>query len=628
MNPQKPIFLKNSILLAFFFLAVFPGRAFCKPEISNNDCLNCHDSVKIKAYNNSAHGSSLQCVSCHTDIKELPHAEKPTKVSCASCHSNEAQIYYASDHGKSNKAGSQSAGCLDCHGKPHEILSASKRESPIYHLNIPFTCGKCHEDEKKMAKYDLSVNKPVLTYSNTVHGKAISEKRLISAAVCTDCHGSHNLTSPANSKSMIYRKNVPSTCGKCHSNVLKTYVRSIHGKSAMAGKPDAPVCTDCHSEHTIRSHKDPTSSVYATVIAKKTCGQCHAAERIISKYRLPANRLETYFQSYHGLAGKFGVTTVANCASCHGTHDILPSSDPASTVSKENLPKTCGKCHQNAGVQLSKGTIHLVPSSVKDTLVFYVTWFYILLILSTVGGMLVHNMLYFLPALKAHFRRHREEAKYIRFTKNERLQHVILLGSFILLAYTGFALRFRDAWWTVPFTMWSPGFDWRGIIHRVMAAIFSVLVVYHVWYLLWTQRGREQLKALLPGKKDFSYFFKMMAYNLGIKKQKPEHMRYNYTEKVEYWCLVWGTIVMLVTGSLLTFENFFFRYFDKWIFDVARAIHYYEAILAVLAILIWHMYFVIFDPANYPINLSMLTGNSRQDNNEEQDKKAHTRESS
>jgi len=613
---------KIDFLLVFLFLAFFPAQSFCKAAISNNDCLTCHDSFKIKEYNNSAHASSLECVSCHTDIIEVPHNEKLAKVNCASCHSKEFRIYFDSDHGKANKAGSPTANCLDCHGKPHEILSPSKRESSVYRLNIPQTCAKCHEDENKMAKYDLSVNKPVKSYSSTVHGKAVSERGLISAAVCTDCHGSHNLSTPENPKSKIYRINVPSTCGKCHEKVLNTYLRSIHGKSAMAGKPDAPVCTDCHSEHTIRSHKDPTSSVYATVIAKKTCGQCHAAERIISKYHLPANRLETYFQSYHGLAGKFGVTTVANCASCHGTHDILPSSDPDSTVSLQNLPKTCGKCHQNAGAQFAKGTIHLVPSSVKDKLVFYVTWFYILLILMTVGGMLLHNMLYFLPALKAHLHKNQEEAKYIRFTKNERIQHFILLSSFILLAYTGFALRFRDAWWALPFTIWHPGFDWRGIIHRTMAAIFTGLVFYHVWYLLCTKRGREQLKALLPGTKDFFYFFKMMAFNIGMAKQKPAHMRFNYTEKVEYWCLVWGTIVMLVTGSLLTFENFFLQFLPKWLLDVARTIHYYEAILAVLAIIIWHFYFVIFDPANYPINLSMFTGKSTEHDDAEEDDKS------
>ena len=607
MSEQKRVYIGSVIIFSSLFIVFSPARSFCGQGISSADCLKCHDDFNIKAFNDSAHAANL-CTSCHNDIREIPHPENPAKVNCSSCHKIESQVYGASDHGKAVKAGAPAANCLDCHGPSHAILDARDPESPISRLNIPETCAKCHEDEKKMGRYNLLEKKPVATYSQTVHGRALLEKGVTSSAVCTDCHGSHNLSAPSNPKSKIYRLNVPNTCGKCHENVLNAYLGGIHGKSVIAGKRDAPVCTDCHGEHTIRSRKDPESSVYPTAVAKKTCGQCHAAEKIISKYKLPGDRLETYFQSYHGLAAKFGVTTVANCASCHGAHGILPSSDPNSTVYKNNLPRTCGKCHQNAGMMLARGSVHLSPSLGRDKAVFFVTWFYIILICLTVCGMLAHNILYSIPKLKAHYRRHKEKARYVRFTKIERIQHVVLLASFILLAYTGFALRFRTAWWAAPFTVWNPGFDWRGIIHRVMAVIFSALVVYHIYYLSCTKRGRAQAKALLPRKKDIFYFIKMTKYNLGICKQKPEHMRYNYTEKVEYWALVWGSVIMIATGSMLTFENFFLQYFPKWILDVARTIHYYEALLAVLAILIWHMYFVIFDPDYYPINFSMLTG--------------------
>jgi len=617
MNKKNRIQFLSYFIFLSFFIAFSPKQVFCQKEIPNKDCLSCHDDVKIREYTGSAHAAN-SCVTCHKDIRGIPHSEKLAKVNCSDCHNVESLAYNASDHGKVAR-GTQTANCLNCHGEPHAILGSSKRESPTYRLNIPQTCAKCHSDEKKMARYNLLEKRPVLSYSSTVHGKALSEKGSVSAAVCTDCHGTHNLLSPANPRSKIYRGNVPSTCGKCHEKIFNAYLRSIHGKSAMSGKREAPVCTDCHGEHTIKSHKDPTSSVYPTVIAEKTCGQCHAAAKITSKYNLPQDRLETYFQSYHGLAGKFGVATVANCASCHGAHDILPSSDPNSSVYKDSLPRTCGKCHQNAGTKLIKGSIHLSPSIGKDRAVYYVTWFYIFLIVMTVLGMLAHNILYFIPKLKAHYRRHRQEATYTRFTRIERLQHFILVVSFILLAYTGFALRYRSAWWAMPFTIWNPGFDWRGIIHRVMAAIFSFLAVYHIYYLLRTRRGREQLKALLPKKKDVSYVIEMTKYNLGIRQQKPNYMRYNYTEKVEYWALVWGSIVMITTGSVLTFENFFLQYFPKWILDVARTIHYYEALLAVLAIFIWHLYFVIFDPEYYPLNFAMITGKVSKEHHAEDD---------
>jgi len=617
-EPLKPIAMAGSILFSFLFIVFSPARSSCQQGSSNKDCLTCHNNFNTQEYNISAHAQDL-CISCHNDIRKIPHSEKLAKVNCSGCHNIESQVYNASDHGQAVKAGTPAAGCLDCHGKSHAILDSRNPESPIYRLNIPKTCAKCHEDEKKMSQYNLLEKKPVITYLETVHGKAVSEKGLTSAAVCTDCHGSHDLLSPLNTKSKIYRFNVPHTCGKCHENVLSTYLRSIHGKSAMSGIRDAPVCTDCHGEHTIKSHKDPESSVYSTVIAKKTCGQCHAAERIISKYNLPRDRLETYLQSYHGLASKFGVATVANCASCHGVHDILPSIDPNSAVNKNNLARTCGKCHPNAGAKLAKGSVHLSPSKGKDRVVFYVSRFYILLIFLLIGGMLAHNIVDFIPKIKVCYRRHQEEAKYIRFTGSERFQHFILTASFIILAYTGFALRYRNAWWASPFTIWNPGFDWRGIIHRIMAVIFILSAAYHVYYLLRTKRGKEQWKALWVKKKDFLDFMQMTTYNLGIQKQKPNYGRYNYVEKAEYWALVWGSMVMILTGSMLTFENSCLQYFPKWVLDVARIIHYYEAVLAVLAILVWHLYFTMFDPSHYPVNFSMITGKVTKEEHRQDD---------
>ncbi len=607
MNKRSRVYAGGVVVFSFLFIIFSPVPAFSKQAISTGDCLSCHEDFKIEAFNSSVHASNL-CTSCHNDIQEFPHSDKPAKVNCSGCHKIESEVYDLSDHGRAVKAGAPAAKCLDCHGQPHAILDTRNRESPVARLNIPQTCAKCHEDEKKMAQYNLLEKEPVMTYSETVHGKALMEKGLTQAAVCTDCHGSHNLSSPGNPKSKIYRPNVPRTCGKCHENVLNTYLRSIHGKAAMAGIRDAPVCTDCHGEHNIKSHKNPLSSVYSTVIAEKTCGQCHNSERIISKYHLPADRLQTYRQSYHGLASKMGITTVANCVSCHGAHNILPSSDPDSAVYKNNLPRTCGKCHPNAGKELAKGSVHLSPSSGRDKAVYYVTLFYIMLIVLTIGGMIVHNILDFMPKFKAAYRKYHQDAEDIRFTKSERIQHVVLAASFIILAYTGFALRHQHTWWAAPFTMWDPGFDWRGSIHRVMAGLFIALSVYHVYYLSFTRRGREQLKALMPKWKDFLDLIKTIKYNLGIDKKKPEPGVYDYAAKAEYWALIWGSCVMLVTGLMLAFENFFLRYFPKWILDVARAVHYYEAVLAVLAVLVWHLYFVIFDPEHYPLNFSMVTG--------------------
>ena len=598
-------------------LSFFPKTGVSQTA-QNEDCLACHENINLEKYKSSVHGSNL-CTSCHNDIQELPHADKLKKVSCADCHKIEAEIYYSSDHGKAVKSGIQAASCLDCHGEVHALLSARNPKSPVYRSNIPQTCSVCHENQKKMAPYSLLEKMPLRSYAATVHGKALLEKGEISSATCTDCHGSHDLHAPTNPKSKIFRSNVPSTCGKCHENVLQTYERSIHGKAALAGKREAPVCTDCHGEHTIRSHLDPASSVYTTTVSVKTCGQCHAAEKIITKYGLPSDRVKTYLESYHGLASEYGVTTVANCASCHGAHNILPASDPLSSVNKKNLPKTCGKCHPNAGEQLAKGSIHLAPSPTGDRAVYCVTVFYIVLISVLIGGMTLHNLLDFSAKLREHYQRAKEKGIHIRFTTSERIQHFLLTVIFVILAYSGFALKYAQTWWARPFAILGGEVDLRGITHRVAAVIFVVLSIYHVFFVLITRRGKQQLKALVPERKDVADFYGTIKYNLGLQSRKPLVARYNYVEKAEYWALVWGSLIMITTGTILTFENIAMKYWPKWTLDVATAIHFYEAILASLAIVVWHFYFTIFDPDHYPMNWNMMTGKVSDEEKREDD---------
>jgi nitrate/TMAO reductase-like tetraheme cytochrome c subunit len=107
----------------------------------------------------------------------------------------------------------------------------------------------------------------------------------------------------------------------------------------------APLCTDCHGEHKILKHTNAASSVNASNI-RDTCGSCHGDVRLTRKFGMPNDRLVSFDSSFHGLAAKSGSQTVANCASCHGVHNILRSSNPKSMVNAKNLPKTCGKCHE------------------------------------------------------------------------------------------------------------------------------------------------------------------------------------------------------------------------------------------------------------------------------------------
>jgi cytochrome b subunit of formate dehydrogenase len=195
-------------------------------------------------------------------------------------------------------------------------------------------------------------------------------------------------------------------------------------------------------------------------------------------------------------------------------------------------------------------------------------------------------------------------------TRSERYQHGALLLSFSTLVVTGFMLRFPDAWWVMKIRDLSAlAFDMRGVVHRIAAVIMLSASLYHAYYIVLTQRGRELVRDLWFRIQDINDAVAVMKFNFGFSQKKPKFGRFSYIEKSEYWALVWGTIVMGITGFIMWFDNTFIGAFGKLGYDVSRLIHYYEAWLATLAIVVWHLYYVIFNPDTYPINLAFWNGN-------------------
>jgi len=231
--------------------------------------------------------------------------------------------------------------------------------------------------------------------------------------------------------------------------------------------------------------------------------------------------------------------------------------------------------------------------------------------------MFLHNLLDFLRKSRRHLKVRRGEieeeaavhALYLRMTVSERLQHGALALSFILLVITGFMLRYPEAWWVLAIRRVKPGvFTLRSLIHRISAVVMVAASLYHVGYLLFTVRGRRLLADLWWRRKDLRDAIVTLKYNIGLSRTRPEYDRFSYIEKSEYWALVWGTLVMALTGIVMWFDTTFIRLVGKVGYDVSRTIHFWEAWLATLAILVWHFYFVIFNPDVYPMNMSWLNG--------------------
>jgi cytochrome b subunit of formate dehydrogenase len=206
--------------------------------------------------------------------------------------------------------------------------------------------------------------------------------------------------------------------------------------------------------------------------------------------------------------------------------------------------------------------------------------------------------------------KNKHEQKYLRMTLNERVQHILLLTSFITLVITGFALKYPEAIWVmwVRMIFGDYAFEIRGIVHRVAAVVMIADSIYHIFYVSFTKRGRKLIVDLWFYKKDLTDLFGTIKYYLGKAESKPKYGRFSYIEKSEYWALVWGNIVMGATGIVLWFENTFLPVISSFGMEISTAVHFYEAILATLAIVVWHFYFVIYNPDVYPINKAFITG--------------------
>ena len=606
-----------------------------KPMASVN-CASCHeDFAKKHAFHASLPGpaaramNDVACTVCHgtheivaVRAPEFTFGAKRQAESCGQCHEVARKQFLASAHGQAlARSAADAPVCLSCHRKPITNRNAPAMATVELKLAQAELCESCHVTKASVARQTLRGTHFVSSFDQSVHGVALHEGKA-GAANCVDCHGAHEMNRAIVPGAKINKQNQPSTCAKCHEKIAVEFASSVHAIALKKGNLDAPVCTDCHGEHEIRAHTDSASPVFARNVAQQVCASCHDSLRLTQKYGLSTNSFQTFADSYHGLAARGGSVVVVNCASCHSVHAIKSHLDPTSTVYKANLVQTCGQCHPGANTRFTVGSVHVSPddSNSKDkngAVLRIIADIYVWLIVLVVGGMSLHNLLdlfkKFRRKLKVHrgliVEEHVAHRLYIRMTLHERLQHAVLMISFMLLVVTGFMLRYPEAWWVVAIRNVSGrAFELRGLTHRLAGVVILAAGLWHVGYLAFTKPGRSLLYDLLPKLRDLTDPFKVLKYNLGLSKAKPEFPRFCYIEKAEYWALVWGTLLMGVTGLVLWFENTSMGLFTKLGFDIARTIHFYEAILATLAIIVWHFYFVLFNPDIYPMNLAWLTG--------------------
>jgi len=377
--------IKNAAISAVLVLVcgVFSAGQAPPSAAANDACLACHQEEAVLS--TSAHGA-FSCVECHSvssagGTPERPHQKDIPDVDCTrSCHRQESAgapglgpaAYADSVHGRAylERGNRDVAKCWDCHGK-HNIRPASDPVSTVNRRNIPLVCSTCHSDMAVVVKYHIHAESPYQEYLKSVHGRALYTAGLLDvAAVCTDCHGVHDIQS-AGTPHLKARD--PATCGRCHVLVFDDYKQSVHGRAALEGNIDAPLCVDCHGEHAVASPKDAAAPTSKTHLPD-TCSACHARPEIMSKYGVPEDRIRTFIGSLHGIAIGLGDKAAASCASCHGVHNILPAVDPASMVHPRNLVKTCGQvdCHPGMPEKIVTAKVHLDMGRRTSGVPFYI----------------------------------------------------------------------------------------------------------------------------------------------------------------------------------------------------------------------------------------------------------------
>ncbi|MCF7800869.1 MAG: cytochrome c3 family protein [Candidatus Marinimicrobia bacterium] len=343
--------------------------------IADEDCQKCHADPEIKSaldghslfvdkieISHSRHAKTA-CSQCHINVD--PRHDRPCetlteKVDCSICHEAQGEDFRHSIHGELIvKNDPNGPTCTECHGD-HSVQGRANPESPIFPTNIPNLCGNCHRTGHEAAeRYEGTEKDIVFNYIESIHGKGLLKSGLTVTATCTNCHTAHREQPVSNPNSSVHPTNIADTCGKCHMGVEATFLKSIHSPLVSQTDERLPVCSTCHSAHTIsRTDQEGFKLQMMT-----QCGQCHKAVT------------ESYFDTYHGKVSQLGYTKTAKCYDCHGAHDILPPEDANSRLSRQNVVETCKSCHPAANRQFAGYLTHATHHDpVKYPILFWTFW--------------------------------------------------------------------------------------------------------------------------------------------------------------------------------------------------------------------------------------------------------------
>lgn len=547
---------------------------------TNDTCLGCHGNPGFTApgadgktrqlyvikdkFGKSVHGRR-SCVECHTDITEIPHKAGVThKVNCVNCHDalwNAAKAenntqenarlgvvvqqidhYMKSIHARPNRDNQSrvNATCFDCHA-PHYIYAEGSAERAEWRLSVPNVCGKCHAKEREQ-------------YATSVHGKAVLNDKNPVAAVCSDCHTTHDVADPAKDAAKLV---ITRNCGGCHAENLKTYTGTYHGQVNTLGYAYTAKCFDCHGGHTIQRVDDPESTVY------------------------PANRLHTCQQCHEGATKGFATFEP------HGTSHSFTRYPIIWIASKFLLLMIAG------------------------TFVFF--WAHAALWLYREYKERKERS--FRPHVKTdELLEGKVKGKhYQRFPVTWRIAHLAFALSLMMLALTGMSVLYADTAWAPVVIHWLGGPKVAAVVHRTFAVLFGIVflvqMIYFVMHMVYNRGTFEWFgpNSLAPRLQDLQDIIAMFKWFLGLGP-RPVFDRWTYWQKFDYWAPFSAVVIIGVCGVMLWVPNVTAAFLPGWVFNVVTIFHGELAVLAVLFLFTVHFFNNHFRPDKFPLDVVMFTG--------------------
>lgn len=515
----------------------------------------------------------LACMSCHDPEAQAGPAVNYTALSnsphkdfdCTSCHPS-----YTADAPHTEEMLAEKADCASCHPDVSEEFMASVHAKPSVKAGDHPTCATCHGGG------DPHAVKIVGQWS-----------RQAKVEVCSSCHRD-------SARMQDYGKNV---------EAVASYDHSFHGKALLKfGNLDTAICMDCHGHHGVFAHTDPRSTVHQDNLTK-TCSQagCHVGAG--QNFAVSGASHMDITISREPLLGAILVFFRVLVFSMAAFLMIGVGLDLRRAIIGPEPPR----CGRSVAFILGLGFLAIVAAIFQATLNLPGP-----LISSGIGvGLLILAVMIF--KIEQRGKKPEPEAgrKFLRLTVFQRIQHAVMAISFGLLVLTGMPVRQSESDFLRNLYMAIGGLEVGRWIHRVAGVAMILVFTVHVAHLLWKWKNagfKFSSWTMWPNKKDVLDFIQLTKYYLGKTEEEPKYGRYSFRSKLDYLAEYWGIPLMGLTGLILWFPVFFGGFLPSVAIPAAYIAHSYEAVLAFLAILTWHMYNTNLNPHNFPMTRLWLTG--------------------